>query len=219
MTEGRKIVDSPEEAGVSGFRAIKKVRGLLSGFDIGSAPDGWTDAGEQAILDLDDTTILEMFGEAEAFELKEDKFRIYIPYKTQSSSTYMMCLVASARETGKQRVRDAIGEYITLERQDRVLGTTTKNGEKIEIHTTHDTGLPWASAWCFVSDETADSERVKDYVKALLIGKTEKVALRDLLTDTRAKQFPEFKAMLQAGTLAEELGLEIVEDKFAAKDV
>ena len=229
MSEG--FVESTSEAAVGGYQGIKKVRGLQVKLE--KIPPKFTDTEygepkEQVEITLEDACILEMFANADEFELKDSKFTCWVPYAAEgkvphANSIYMKCFVASAEEQGK-RPSEFNGEYVTLERQSRLLfKTKTKNkdtdeSETTEVRSVNRAGIPSSGAWCFVSDETADSEGVKDYVKALLIGKTEKVALRELLTDTRAKQFPEFKAMLQAGTLATELGLEMVDDKFVAKE-
>jgi len=152
--------------------------------------------------------------------------------KTPSAnSIYMKCFVASSEELGmaetgeKVRPLSRIGTYVTLERMSVELFKTYKKddmgnimiddeGNKIlePIYSANSDGIPYSGAWCFVGDEGADSTGVKDYLVNLLTyngGLNKQAALRVLLTDNRAKQFPEYKEALQNGTLAELLGLEI----------
>jgi len=225
MSDG--FVETTAEAAVGGYQGIKKVRGLF--VDLKKIPPRFTESEygepkEQMEITLEDAAILEMFPNADDFELKDNKFTCWVPYAAEGkvphgNSIYMRCFVASAEELGK-KPSALKGEYITLERQDRLLFKTkiknkeTDEDETVEVHSVNKAGMPSANSWCFVSDETADSGTVKDYVRDILIGKNEKAALRALLTDARAKQFPEFKTSLQAGTLAEELGLSIEDGKF-----
>ena len=51
-----------------------------------------------------------------------------------------------------------------------------------------------------------------DYIKEKVVGLNRKAALRLLLTDSRAKQYPKYKDSLNAETLAKELGLVLVGD-------
>jgi len=50
---------------------------------------------------------------------------------------------------------------------------------------------------------------ILDHIKKLVLGKNDKMAARELMMDSRAKQKPEFKQALDAGTLAEKLGLKL----------
>ena len=109
-----------------------------------------------------------------------------------------------------------------MERQDRLLFKTkeknkeTEEMETIEVHSLNQARtMPSSGSWGFISDETADSGTVKDYVRDIVVGKNEKAALRALLTDARSKQFPEFKASLQAGEIGDLLGVELVDGKYA----
>ena len=222
------FVETTAEAAVGGFQGIKKVRGLLISLEkvSGKVPEGadW-EPKDQIEGKLEDAVLLEMFPNADDIELKDSKFTFWVTYAAEgktptSGSTYMRCFCASSEEIGRKRVSENKGEYVTIERQDRILFKTkaknkeTEKMETIEVHSVGQNGLPSSGSWCFVSDETADSGTVKDYVRELVVGLNEKSALRALLTDSRAKQFPSFKTSLQAGTLAEELGLSIEEGKF-----
>jgi len=230
MSEG--FVETTAEAAVGGYQGIKKVRGLqvsLTKIPPRNIENITWEPKEQIEIVLEDALILEMFPNADDFELKEGKLTIWVPYAAEgkvpsSGSTYMRCYVASAEEQGK-KPSAFNGEYVTLERQNRLLFKTTKKNEDteeketIEIRSINtETGLPSSGAWCYVSDETADSGTVKDYIKEVLVGKNEKAALRALLTDARAKQFPEFKQALQAGTISELLDVELKDGKYVATE-
>jgi len=52
----------------------------------------------------------------------------------------------------------------------------------------------------------------------LVIGLNQKAALRKLLVDQKAKQFPEYKDKLNSGELAEYLDLVVVDDKFTKRE-
>ena len=170
-------------------------------------------------------------------ELKDGMYGFLVPYvvagkKPHQNSVYARCWLASAKELGKLPSQ-FIGEYVTFEKQPRLLfqtyemeddGTGRKrprldeNGEKIKVDVlaVNKDGLP--NHFCFVADETAEEGSVQDYIRGLVVGMNQKAALRKLLIDPKARQFPEFKNRLNEGTLAEYLGLVIVDDKFVEND-
>jgi len=220
------FIESTKEASRGGFQGIKKVRGLLTG--LRKVPPRFTDSeyGEpkdQIEFVLEDAAILEMFPGEEDFELKDNKFVGWVSYAAEgktphTNSAYMKCWVASAEKMGK-KPSDFIGQYVTLDKVPTLLFKKPKLGEdkkplldeegnKIydEVTTTN--------SFCFVPDETADSENIKDYVVGKLIGLNMKAALRPLAMDIKIKQFPEFKQKHNEGTLAEYLGLAVVDGKY-----
>lgn len=222
------FVESTSEASRGGFQGIKKIRGLLIGLKrVPPNPDWSSDYGEpkdQIEFTLEEATILEMFPSEEDFELKDSKYVGWVGYAVEgktphANSAYMKCWVASAEKMGK-KPSDFVGQYVTLEKvptplfKQRVIDPDTKkqvlddDGEKVyeEIISTN--------TFCFVADETADSENIKVYIGELIDGLNQKAALRKLLVDVRAKQFPEFKEALNSGTLADMLEMVIVEGKF-----
>lgn len=227
-------LEKESEVSLGGYQGIKKLRGLLVGLNVVPQPSGWEGRGNVVQVDLEDVTILEMSGGEDPFELKDGKFRFVIPYKLTAGgkiapgTLYDKCWRASAKELGKLP-SEFIGQYVTLEKQPRVLfpklvlDPETKkvligeDGKKVveNILAVDSAGRP--KCFCFVGDETVDSESTKNYIKGKVLGLNTKAALRALLGDTRARQFPEFKDKLKAGTLAEELGLVLVDDKFVEK--
>lgn len=227
-------IEQESEFSVGGFQGIKKIRGMLVDIDVVDPPEQWENQERQVVkVSLEDTTVLEMFGDEGSFELKEGKFNFFIPYTTppakpHANSIYSKCWIASAKELGALPSA-FIGQYVTLEKQARLLfkkpifeddGTGKKkvkldeDGEKIyeEIFAANELGRP--NHFCFTADEAADSVNIKDHIKKLVTGLNEKAALRKLLVDQKAKQFPEYKDKLNAGTLAEYLDLDIVDGKF-----
>jgi len=217
-----------EDVGVSGFQDIKKIRGLIVDINEEDQPETWEGEGRVVKVSTEDTVILETFSGDEAFELKDGKFNFIYPYKLTTGgkiapgTPYHKCWLGSAKEMGKTPSQ-FIGEYVTLEKQGRLLfqtyeleddGTGKKKakidpdtGEKIkrDVYAVSEAGLP--KYFCFVADESADGENVKIYIRDLVTGLTERAALRKLLVDAKAKQFPEFKDKLKEGTLAEYLDL------------
>ena len=226
--------ESEKDVGISGFAAIKKVRGLLVGIDEQDQPETWEGTGKVVRIDLEEAAILEMFDDEEVFELKDGKFGFLYPYKLNQSgkitpnTPYDKCWLASARELGKVPSQ-FIGEYVTLEKQPRLLFQTyemeevggkkkpklNEAGEKIkkDVHAVNESGR--AKYFCFVKDEDADSDTVKTKVAEKLVGLNEQAALRSLLINF--KQNPEFKDSLKAKgaeVFAVEIGLVFTEGKF-----
>lgn len=225
------FVESTSEASRGGFQGIKKIRGLL--IELKKVPPSFTDvpewAGknweprEQIEFTLEDAVILEMFPGEEDFELKDGKFVGWVSYAAEgktphANSSYMKCWVASAEKMGK-KPSDFIGQYVTLEKIPTVLFKQPELGED-KKPLLDDEGkkiykeIVTDKTFCFVADETADSENIKAYIVELIDGLNQKAALRKLLVDTRAKQFPEFKEALNSGTLADMLEMVVVDGKF-----
>ena len=229
MTTG--FVETSAGASRGGFQGIKKIRGVLS--EIKKVPPRFTDSDygapkEQIEFTLEDAEILEMFPGEDEFELKDGKYTGWITYaevgkSPSANSAYIKCWVASAEKLGKKPT-DFIGQVVVLDKVDTLLFKKPKfgddkkpildaEGKKVmeEIRTNRVFG--------FAGEESAGSTDNKTYVTNALVGLNQKAALRKLLTDPKTKQFPEYKAKLADGTLAEYLGLTIVDDKFALKAI
>ena len=215
------FIESSDEASRGGFQGIRKIRGLLVGMK--RIPPRFTESAfgepkEQIEFVLDDAVILEMFPGEDDFELKDNRFTGWVSYavagKTpHANSAYMKCWVASAEKMGK-KPSEFIGEYVTFEKLPTVLFKQPELGEdkkplldeegrKIYREVSTD------KVWCFVPDEEADSENVRAYIRNLVCGLNQKAALRKLLIDSKAKQFPEYKEALNNGTLADMLELQV----------
>lgn len=237
-------VEDEKQLAIGGFQGIKKFRGLLVAIDVQDPPDNWDNQERQVVkVDTEESVVLEMFGDEEIFDLKDGKFSFYIPYteagkNPHQNSIYGRCWMGSAKELGK-KPSEFIGSYCTFEKQPRLLfdkyikesdlsgevdyvlddegnkKTKEIKGETyflVHIRAVNQAGLP--NHFCFVGDESADSENIKEYARDKLVGLNQKAALRKLLVDVKLKQFKEFRDKHNAGTLAEYLGLVIVEDKY-----
>lgn len=237
-------VESEKELSVGGFAGIKRIHGLLVNIDVQDPPENWErdESNKKQIVrvDMADTTITEMFGDEEAFELKEDdevgKFHFFIPYvepgkKPSQNSIYAKCWLESAKELGKTPSQ-FIGQYVDLEKQPRklfdkyVIDPDDPKKKKIKLDAegkkmlepvlaVNQGGIP--NHFCFVASESAKPEDVDSYIKELVTGLNTTAALRKLIVDQKAKRHPEYRDMLKAGTLAEKLGMVLVEDKFTDK--
>lgn len=227
-------VESEKELSIGGFQGIKKIRGLLVGIDVVDPPSMWENQEKQVVkVDMEETTVLEMFGDEDSFELKDGKFSFYIPYveagkNPHKNSIYNRCWLESAKEQGK-KPSELIGSIVTLEKQPRLLfqkyiiDPDTKkaklddDGEKVkeDILAVNEAGLP--NHFCFAADETADSTSLQGYVREKIVGLNRKAALRKILIDPKKAQLGEFKDMLNNGTLADYLDLVLVGDGDNAK--
>lgn len=234
-------VEDQSQLSVGGFAGIKKVQGLLVDINVEDPPASWENADKQIVrVSLEDATVLEMFGDEDPITFKDGKWNFTITYAKAGQtptegSVYNKCWLQSAKELGK--VPSAfIGEMVVLEKQGRKLfdtvemedyttssGETKKrpvldaDGNKIvkPIYATADQtedGRPSKSAFCFVGESSADSDDVKDHIKTIVTGLNSSAALRKLMTDTKAKQFPEYREKHKNGALAEFLGIEVVDD-------
>lgn len=228
-------VENERELSVGGFQGIKKIKGLLVDIDVQNPPETWENQEKQVVVvKMEDTNVLEMFGDEDPFELKDGKFTFYVPYveagkKPHQNSVYAKCWLASAKELGKVP-SEFIGQYVTLEKQPRllfqkpVIDPTTKkaklgeDGKKVldDVLAVDQSGR--ANHFCFVADETTSPENLNGYVRDLIVGLNQKAALRKLLIDVKAKQHPEYKDALNEGTLANMLELVIVDDKFQKEE-
>jgi len=207
-----KLIETTKEAAKEGFKNIKTVRGLVVNIDVQDAPASWNTTTQNVVVSLEEAAILEYFEEGDQMELKDNKFSFSYKYaepgkKPKAVLPYMKCLVASAEKMGK-KPSDFIGKVATFSKIP-VVGFKKKNEETGQME-----DVEYKDHFSFVPDANADSGDTIAYVKKLVTGLGIQPALRALMMDERAKQFPEFKDALKAGTLAEKLGLKLVEDKF-----
>jgi len=214
MPEG--FVESTKEASVGGYQGIKTIRGVLvrlekkaskftEGFGGKPAPD-------QMEFELSDAAVLEMKPNEEEFELTDGKFTGWETYAApgrvpHKNSTYMRCWVASAEALGKSPSQ-FLNEYVTLSRVDTLLFKRKKEGtdETEEIRTD--------KHWCFVKD-AEDTGDIVEHITGLVVGKNKSAAVRALLIDNRAKQYPMYKDAATADNLPSVLPtVKLVDDVF-----
>lgn len=197
----KPIIESPDEAGVSGFAAIKRIGGKLASLEI---EDSKFNEGEQIKGSLEDADIRELFPNAIGTpELKNDEFTFWLNYTKRKgepphqASPYMRVWVATCKKLFGKTPTEKIGDYVVIDQLAQSF--KDKNGNKIEYR-----------FWGFVEDEGAQS--IEEYAKQELVGKNASAAIRALLTNNRLKNYPELSAMHQDGTLAEKLGLKVDDD-------
>ena len=217
------FVESTKEASRGGFQGIKKIRGLLVSLTRVPPPDGWDTKKWQIEGKLEDAAVLEMFPGEDEFELRDNRYSFLIPYaeegkKPHVSSGYMKGFVASAEKMGR-KPSDFVGEYVTLDKLPIPLFKTPKKGEDGKLLVGKDGEKVYeeviaTNTFSFVPDEASNPEGTRTYIANLVLGLNEQAALRKLLVDTQAKQHPELKDALKAGTLAELLDLTVVEGVF-----
>lgn len=226
------FVETTKEASRGGFQGIEKIRGLLSDMEkvepeneMVTLDDGTTfKAKDQIKVTLDNAAILRMAEGEEEPEIKDGKHILYVPYAEKGktphvNSAYMRCWVASAEAMGK-KPSEFKGEYITLEKKEVVLFKMPQKGEDGKPIIGVDgkkimEEITTSRYFCFVPDEGGDSSTIVDYVKALVIGKNQPAALHAIVLDSRCKQFPEYKEAAKLETLADKLGLAMVDGKYA----
>lgn len=207
------FVETTADAVETGFRSITKVRGVMN--DIKRVAPKFTDSKygspkDQIEFTLVDAAILGQKEGSKPLELKDGKFVCWIPYaahgeEATKQSGWVRVTVKSCEEVMKCKVSETKGKLVTIERRPEKLG---KQGDKELISENY---------WRFVETDSSDSPATLEYLKKNLTGVNVKAAKRFLMGDERAKQYPEFKDMLDAGTLADKLGLAVVDDVLVAK--
>jgi hypothetical protein len=225
-----KFIETTKEASVGGFAGILAVRGLLVDLDLVAPPEGWETTKDQMKASLEDAVILEMREGEDEFELNEGKFSCMWPYadkgKTPHKNGIWMRTAVASAEAMKKRPSQFVGEVITLRKiptplfKQPVLEEDPNSGRKKPV--LDDEGkkvyeeVVVDNYFCFVPDEAADSDNVKEHIRDILDGLTDKAALRKLMIDQKAKQFPEFKDTLKESPekLAKELDLLFEDGKF-----
>ena len=213
-----KFSENTEEASISGFAGIVKVRGFLVDLDLVPPPDNWDTNKDQIKFVLKDAVVLETL-DGKEFELKDGEFSTYQAYceggileeaTPSKNSGWYKGTVPSARALGKTP-SGFVGGYATLEHREIVLfeSKDKETGEKIPHK---------SRVWHFIEDEGSDSSSMVDHIRSIVIGLGEKASLRKLMSDAKAKQFPQYKLDHKAGVLAEKLGLVIVDGKYQAPE-
>lgn len=205
------FITNTKEATKGGFQAILKIRGL---FELPTrVPSKFTNSdgspgNDQIEVTLKDPVILEMEeGEAEP-ELKDGKFTWWMGYakpgaKAAHKNTFYIRGFLTSIENAKETLPGLVGRYTTWERKDVDLGFKNKEGNPVS-----------GRNFVYCAEQTADSPDIVAHIKTLVVGLNEAAVMRNLVMDARSKQFPEYKDALNAGTLAEKLGLKFVDGVF-----
>lgn len=234
MTEG--IIGKSSEATKGGFRAIIEIEGDLCPVKRVPPPPEFTGWGnkppsDQAEITLESAIIRKMEeGEPEP-ELQDDRFRTWMTYagqgkpKPNANSFFAKYFVTSAQELDSKRrgvkledgdLHNIEGTRVILRRESKFIfkkrkeGTDPENPEYDEVYQENYVVV--------VDEEAGDDVNMDDHITGLVVGNVSSVAKRNLLMDARAKQHPEYKKALDDGSLAELLGLEVVDGKFTQKE-
>lgn len=226
------LIFRSDEASKGGFQAIKKVTGILvsvkrmpSKFEETTDDEGRTRTPkDQAEVALEDALILEMDeGEPEP-ELKDGKFTYWMNYalpgkeKPHQNTFFVRGFLKSAEKLAQERgipggtYKDLFNTVVVLERQEIVLFKRKIEGSDDKEEITQ-ANLVFAS-----DDDASEGIAIVEHIKGLVLGLNKQAALRNLLMDNRAKRYPEYKDALANDTLAEMLGLEVIDGIFKPSD-
>ncbi len=206
----------------SGLRAVLEVEGT---FQAPVKQANTKFGGEQLTLRLADAVILKMMEGAEQPELKDNVFTQWLKFSSKPGA------IAPIKGTflAKHFIPDAEKLYAKLNNAPIVPGTLMKLvGQRvrwvrleedytIENKETGEVKKGKTAHYTFALD-VMTAENINEHVKKLVLGKTLPAAKRALVMDAVAKTHPEFKQALDDGTLAEKLGLTIVDEKFTEKE-
>lgn len=232
-----EFVESTAQASRGGFQGIKKVSGVLMDLELVDAPETWSTKKKQIKVTLADAKVLEMFPGEDAFEIK-DNFTFFVPYAEEgktpnANSIYMRVWVASAEALGeslfgkKMKPSEFKGQVVTLDKVAIKLFDAPKvdenkkpiigeDGKKImeAVYAVDQNGRP--NHFSFVKEEKSSDQSVKDYVKLLVAGLNAKAALRQLMLDSKTKNYSELKDSLSASPteFAKFIGMTYVDEKF-----
>lgn len=196
-----KLIEDPKDAGVSGFSAVKTVRGRLVSL---TPEDSKFNKGQQVKGVLKEAEILELFPNAIGeVDLKDDTFTFWLNYTKEKgkpphqASPYMRVWVASAKKEYSKNPSELIGEVVTITQSPQKL--KDKDDKVVEY-----------KFWSFTKD-TGEGD-LKGYIQTLLVGKNATAASRALALDPRAKSRPELYVAHENGTLAKQFDLIIDAD-------
>lgn len=217
------IVETTAEASKGSFNSVVAVEGVPRPLRLHDAKEK-NQFGKMTTrieIGLDDATILEMLPGEDEPELEDGIFRTYMNYapkskKPHKNSTYVRGFVKSAEDAKTTWSR-------LVERGDRVVlrwkeGIELGFKNKVKDADDNDvldpeTGEPvreMAIASCFVLDTSGASVTpIEEHIKTIVLGKIPSIALKDIMTDARAKKQPEWKELLKNDpeAFAKKLGL------------
>lgn len=216
------IIYNPEEASKGSFQSIKKFEALL--VDVQREPSPWETKEGQVEKDVakvycEDVIILEMEEGTEEPDLTDDKFTFVMNYakkdaeKPHKNTFFVAAFLESAKALAKARgndggtLQDLLGTRVVFEYKEVELFTHTNKdtGEKEPIS---------GKNFVFALDDAGEEAPIEDHIRKLIVGKNKGNALRSLMSDGKAKRDQQWRQKLNNGTLAEELGLEIVDGVF-----
>lgn len=210
------FIESSKEAARGGFSNIKTVRGDVIDMGVVDPPETWTSRDKVFKVSLKNAVILERFDPDDDFELKNGEFSFTYTYAVEGKrpthvGPYMRCLVMPLEKIGKKPSQLIGAGPVTFSKIPTEAGfsavdrNSNSKEKKPVIYTNY---------FVPVEPDGADNADTLVYIRSGVAGKNLKQALRWLIMDERAKNLPEFKDALNAGVLAEKLGLSLVNDVF-----
>lgn len=215
------------EATSGGFRAVLVVEGnFVEAKRIPSdfTKDDGSSANDQARVTLEEAVILKVKeGETEP-ELRDDKFTVYYGYAPQGraqphkNTFFVRGFQLSAEELWAKRGekskgwKDLLGSRVTMEQKSVMLFKRPPKGDEEaeedgKVHV-------YSENFVFVEGDAVSVGDLDEHVRNKVVGLNEQAALRALLLDNRVKRHTKYKEALDNGTLAEMLGLDLVDGVF-----
>jgi hypothetical protein len=201
----------------SGLKAVLEIEGTFA--KPFKKPS--TFGGTQLECTLDDAVIIKLSPGAEMPELKDNKFTQWLKYSAKEGALSP----ASGTFLAKHFIPDGEKLYAKLTNSPVVPGTLMKlvgqrvrwvllvETLKLKDKETGATKEVTMKYYTFSTDIMTETD-VKEAIKKLVLGKNAKAAKRELMMDSLGKSHPEYKAALDDGTLADKLGIKVVDDVF-----
>ena len=214
------IVTKSKDASLGSWRSVLKFSGTLVGVkNIGVPPKSQFEK-EMLELSFENATILQMREGEDAPELKDGKYTVRVGYakkghKPHKNSFYIQHFIDSAEKLCNARnipeggLAELINTDIVMEYKDNV---------EISKHGGGDTGDDplTSSGWVFALDGAGKQEPIEEAVKREILGKNKAQALRAIVSNFRTNADPQWRQALNDGTIAEKLGVKLVEGVFTS---
>ena len=211
------FVTNTSDVRKGGLQGTKKLRGIIIDMTKVDAPDPteqFPNPSSQIRVDMEDVAILEVFEGEDEYEPSEGKVSFWIPYlrkgqtKPHQNSVYARTWLDSAKALGVTDVMEFKGQYVTLEKVPTVLFTYNQTDEskqlvldadgnkvKVEVLAVDTNGRP--NRFSFAKDEGVTAEDLPQRIQEKVLGLNATAAMRAVVMDNRAQQFPEFKTLLE----------------------
>ena len=225
------------EASHGGFRSIKSIEGILQPVKRVPAPATWEKRGDkdnndQVQIELEDAVIVEMEeGETEP-DLQESKFKTWMGYappqqlKPSNASFFVRGFMKSGEKLAATRKGLTEEQLAAMPKEQRptvaeLYGTRvrlTRKEVKLFDQKKPDGTKEAKTATNFVIEEASSGGgNIDDLARTLVLGKTIPAAKRELTLNPRTKRDNKYREALEAGTLAEMLGIQLAGGVFKVK--
>lgn len=207
------LIFDPEQASKGSYKMVKRFNGDLVKL---AREEGKFDK-DQAVLYFENVEIEEMLEDEEKPTLDDDTYRAWYSYalpgkKPHQNSLWIMGVIASAKECGilEQVIKlfEGTGDpiHVTMEKREINLYQIRNDAGEKEWRT--------GTNFIFVGGTAVTEDDVKDTIKEIVVGLGESAAMRELMMNPKAKRHPEYAEALENGTLADKLGIKLVDGVF-----